>query len=93
MMISDIFENKECYFYNSIRRCLRQANASITQLKSTLSVSSLSILNKSREDRRDSPIVDRSVVFVSFNLEKERSAEAVVTGSVRHSLYRHATFG
>ena len=40
------------------------------------------MLSKSRADRRDSPIVDLSAVFVSFSLEKERSADAVVTGSV-----------
>ena len=77
---------KEKDVYNDTRRCRREANASIMSLKSSLSVSSLSTLNNNSADRRVSPIVDLSVVFVSFSLENERSAEAVVTGSVRHSL-------
>ena len=57
------------------------------------SVLSHSILKRSSAVRRDSPIVDLREVFVSFNCENERSAEAVVTGSLRHTLYRHAMFG
>ena len=76
--------------YKGIRLCFKEANALITELKSTSSVISRSILKRRSAERRDSPIVDLREVFVSFNFENERSAEAVVTGSVRHSMYRHA---
>ena len=58
-----------------------KAKISITLLKSNLPVSTLSMLSKNRGDRHASPIVNLSAVLTSFSLEKEHSAEAVVTGS------------
>ena len=54
---------------------------------------SLSVLRSSNADNRSSIKVERKAVFTSFNLEKERSVVAVVTCSVRQSLYKQVTLG
>lgn len=54
---------------------------------------SLSILRRSKADNRSSIMVERKAVFTSLYLEKERSVVAVVTGSVRQSLYKQVTLG
>ena len=64
----------------------------ITLSKSTWSVTSLPTL-RSNADSRFSIMVERKAVLTIFNFENQRSVVAVVTGSVRHSLYRQVTLG
>ena len=56
-----------------------------------MSESDLSILGKRSDDRCASCIVDLSTVL-QFQFRNERSAAAVVTGSVRPIRYRQAIF-
>jgi len=65
----------------------------MTSSKSMLFVISCSIDNIAELVNLFCDMVDRKYVLVSFNLLKERSPEATVTGMVRNNLYAVIKFG
>jgi len=70
--------NTPCYSYIDTLRALREANSSITSLKSSSRRMSCSMLITARLESRSCDIDVRSLFFISFSFEKERSALQLV---------------
>jgi hypothetical protein len=70
------------YFYVGTLLCLAKDHFVTTESINNLSTVSFSQLNIINELRRFEVIVERKLCFISFNLLKVRSLEAVVTGEV-----------
>ena len=62
--------------------CLLMCKKSVTVSKSTVFVSSFSIDKMPKSASQSCVMVERRQLFISFNLLKDYSAEATITGAV-----------
>ena len=81
------------YFVNFAILALLFANLSIKSSVFICFAHSFSIARRARPSSRSCEIVDLRYVFMIFNLEKERSALATVTGRVANSTQAVANSG
>lgn len=84
---------RKTYNLSKSRRFLMLAKSCTTLSKLRLATNSCSMLKIARLLKRDWDIVLRRNVFINFNFENERSAEAVVTGEVKYKISAVQTFG